>query len=183
MSDPEYDDEYYDEDDAVSEGGMEGMDPDHPLLARAQAALKKQLLATRLDLDEKIREKNEELGVSHQSVVVVAAAAGAAATPDRRSGKIVLAGPQLGNLSPDSLLSRWRFAPRVKCFFLPFLFPSPPSSAGGPGCGTTGLVDCPAARVEPSRGAKMVPSARVAQDPYPTPPTPRFPSDKNGVCL
>ena len=64
MSDPEYDgDEYYDEGDAVSEGGMEGLDPDHPLLARAQAALKKQLEDTRLDLEEKIREKNEELNV------------------------------------------------------------------------------------------------------------------------
>ena len=64
MSDPEYDDEYYEDgDEAVSEGGMEGLDPDHPLLARAQAALKKQLLDTRLDLDEKIREKNEELTV------------------------------------------------------------------------------------------------------------------------
>ena len=42
---------------------MEGLDPDHPLLARAQAALKKQLEETRLDLEEKIREKNEELNV------------------------------------------------------------------------------------------------------------------------
>lgn len=67
MSDPEYDDdeEYGAEGEGEEGGGMEGMDPDHPLLARAQAALKKQLLDTRLDLDEKIREKNEELNVRH----------------------------------------------------------------------------------------------------------------------
>jgi hypothetical protein len=50
--------------DGESEAGS-GMDPDHPLLARAQAALKKQLANTRQELDEKIREKSEELNVRH----------------------------------------------------------------------------------------------------------------------
>jgi|AntAceMinimDraft_5_1070358.scaffolds.fasta_scaffold71224_2 hypothetical protein len=71
MSDPGSDDEYYadggveggSDDDDEDGSGMGGMDPDHPLLARAQAALKTQLLATRLGLDEKIREKTEELNV------------------------------------------------------------------------------------------------------------------------
>ena len=65
---PEYDDgasASADEDafdaDGVSATG--GMDPDHPLLARAQAALKKQLLETKTDLEERIRERAEELDV------------------------------------------------------------------------------------------------------------------------
>jgi hypothetical protein len=65
---PEYDDgasANADEDafdaDGVSATG--GMDPDHPLLARAQAALKKQLLETKTDLEERIRERAEELDV------------------------------------------------------------------------------------------------------------------------
>lgn len=81
MSDPEHsgdegndarasgeDEEYYEEGDVSDEEGegsgpMEGLDPDHPLLARAQAALKKQLLDARQDLEERIREKTEELNV------------------------------------------------------------------------------------------------------------------------
>ena len=38
-----------------------GMDPDHPLLARAQLALKKQLLNTQREVDEKIRKRREFL--------------------------------------------------------------------------------------------------------------------------
>lgn len=39
--------------------GTGGMNPDHPLLARAQLALKKQLLDTEREVDEKIRQRRE----------------------------------------------------------------------------------------------------------------------------
>jgi len=39
------------------------LDPDHPLLARAQRALKKQLESNKLRLDEELREKNILLNV------------------------------------------------------------------------------------------------------------------------
>ena len=65
---PEYDDgaSASAEEDAFDADGVSatgGMDPDHPLLARAQAALKKQLLETKTDLEERIRERAEELDV------------------------------------------------------------------------------------------------------------------------
>lgn len=118
MSDPEYDDEYYDGDDAVSEGGVEGMDPDHPLLARAQAALKKQLLDTRLVLDEKIREKTAELDVRSfghtPSPALPSRAVPARATPTR----------------PSTRCGGWTSYPMPfgKCLFLairpPFIHPA-----------------------------------------------------------
>ena len=39
------------------------MNPDHPLLARAQAALKKQLVEARTTFEEQLRECKEELKV------------------------------------------------------------------------------------------------------------------------
>ena len=51
----------YDEDGVDLAGG--GMDPDHPLLARAQAALRKQLEDRKRDVEERIREKEAELNV------------------------------------------------------------------------------------------------------------------------
>ena len=39
------------------------MDPDHPLLARAQAALRMQLEDRKRDVEERIREKEAELNV------------------------------------------------------------------------------------------------------------------------
>lgn len=51
----------YDSDGVDLEGG--GMDPDHPLLARAQAALRKQLEDRKRDVEERIREKEAELNV------------------------------------------------------------------------------------------------------------------------
>ena len=49
----------YDSDGVDLTGG--GMDPDHPLLARAQAALRKQLEDRKRDVEERIREKEAEL--------------------------------------------------------------------------------------------------------------------------
>lgn len=46
------------------EGLGGALDPDHPLLARAQRALKKQLENNKLRLDEELREKNIMLNVS-----------------------------------------------------------------------------------------------------------------------
>ena len=40
-----------------------GMDPDHPLLARAQAALKAQLVTARENVESELREKHESLRV------------------------------------------------------------------------------------------------------------------------
>ena len=58
------DDGEYREDDEFLEGeGSEGMDPNHPLLARAQAALKEQLLNTRQNIEEQLRERKENLKV------------------------------------------------------------------------------------------------------------------------
>jgi len=51
----------YDSDGVDLTGG--GMDPDHPLLARAQAALRKQLEDRKRDVEERIREKEAELNV------------------------------------------------------------------------------------------------------------------------
>lgn len=51
----------YDSDGVDLAGG--GMDPDHPLLARAQAALRKQLEDRKRDVEERIREKEAELNV------------------------------------------------------------------------------------------------------------------------
>ena len=56
---PEYDDGA--SPDLGGAAGMAGMDPDHPLLARAQLALKKQLLNTQREVDEKIRKRREFL--------------------------------------------------------------------------------------------------------------------------
>ena len=44
----------------LNEGGG-GLHPDHPLLARAQEALKKQLLANKKRLEDEYREKQNEL--------------------------------------------------------------------------------------------------------------------------
>lgn len=52
-----------DEDDLDIFGSDGAMHPDHPLLARAQAALRKQLLESKLKLEEQLREKAEELKV------------------------------------------------------------------------------------------------------------------------
>ena len=46
-----------------SESESELMDPNHPLLARAQAALKEQLSAARQDFEEQLRQCKEELKV------------------------------------------------------------------------------------------------------------------------
>jgi hypothetical protein len=68
MADPESvePEEPYEEpsrDDSVV-GDDGALRPDHPLLARAQAALKKQLEDSRLRLQEELREKNIQLNVS-----------------------------------------------------------------------------------------------------------------------
>ena len=52
------------EEEASRMGELGGaLDPDHPLLARAQRALKRQLEANKLRLDEELREKNIMLNV------------------------------------------------------------------------------------------------------------------------
>ena len=51
----------YDSDGVDLTGG--GMDPDHPLLARAQAALKAQIVAARENVEAQLREKHESLRV------------------------------------------------------------------------------------------------------------------------
>lgn len=56
---PEYDDGA--SPDLGGAAGTAGMDPDNPLLARAQLALKKQLLNTQREVDEKIRKRREFL--------------------------------------------------------------------------------------------------------------------------
>ena len=55
---PEYDDGASPD---LGAAATAGMDPDHPLLARAQLALKKQLLNTQREVDEKIRKRREFL--------------------------------------------------------------------------------------------------------------------------
>jgi hypothetical protein len=52
--------EEYEDDDASTSSGL---DPSHPLLARAQAALKHQLVEARLRVEGVIREKTEDLKV------------------------------------------------------------------------------------------------------------------------
>ena len=56
---PEYDDGA--SPDLGGAAGTASMDPDNPLLARAQLALKKQLLNTQREVDEKIRKRREFL--------------------------------------------------------------------------------------------------------------------------
>ena len=59
---PEYDDGVSPElGGSMTQGG--DLDPEHPLLARAQLALKKQLLNTQRTIDEKIRARKEHLDV------------------------------------------------------------------------------------------------------------------------
>lgn len=50
-------------DDAIMNESDGGLHPDHPLLARAQEALKKQLLANKKRIDDEVREKQSELKV------------------------------------------------------------------------------------------------------------------------
>ena len=47
--------------DPLLSGADGGLHPDHPLLARAQEALKKQLLANKKRLEDEFREKQNEL--------------------------------------------------------------------------------------------------------------------------
>jgi hypothetical protein len=44
--------------------GTVGLPPDHPLLARAQEALKKQLVANKTRLEDELREKQNALKAS-----------------------------------------------------------------------------------------------------------------------
>jgi hypothetical protein len=46
---------------SVSQAADGELDPDHPLLQRAQTALKKQLLNTRKEIEDKIRARREHL--------------------------------------------------------------------------------------------------------------------------
>ena len=55
-------DPYMEEEDTDTDS-MAGLDPSHPLLARAQAALKHQLVEARLRVEGVIREKTEDLKV------------------------------------------------------------------------------------------------------------------------
>ncbi len=48
---------------SVSQAADGELDPDHPLLQRAQTALKKQLLNTRKEIEDKIRARREHLEV------------------------------------------------------------------------------------------------------------------------
>jgi len=57
MADPEEERPGLDPEDAGE------MDPDHPLLARAQAALKAQIVAARENVEAQLREKHESLRV------------------------------------------------------------------------------------------------------------------------
>lgn len=52
------------DEDGVALGGDGGLHPDHPLLARAQEALKKQLLANKMRIEGELREKQNALKVS-----------------------------------------------------------------------------------------------------------------------
>ena len=52
------------EDADILDGGLGGLAPDHPLLARAQAVLKDQLLSNRQRLEEEVREKKNSVAVS-----------------------------------------------------------------------------------------------------------------------
>jgi hypothetical protein len=58
-------DPYMEDDDTDS---MAGLDPSHPLLVRAQAALKHQLVEARLRVEGVIREKTEDLRVRLRAV-------------------------------------------------------------------------------------------------------------------
>lgn len=44
-------------------GGLAGLNPDHPLLQRAQQALKRQLLANKTRLEDELRERSNALKV------------------------------------------------------------------------------------------------------------------------
>ena len=52
------------DEDGVLLGGEGGLHPDHPLLARAQEALKKQLLSNKMRIEGELREKQNALRVS-----------------------------------------------------------------------------------------------------------------------
>lgn len=52
--------------DDIMNGADGGLHPDHPLLARAQEALKKQLLANKKRLEDELREKNNAVKVRNQ---------------------------------------------------------------------------------------------------------------------
>ena len=56
-------------DDAIMNDANGGLHPDHPLLARAQEALKKQLLANKKRIDDEVREKQNELKVRNPGFV------------------------------------------------------------------------------------------------------------------
>ena len=52
--------------DDIMNGAEGGLHPDHPLLARAQDALKKQLLANKKRLEDELREKNNAVKVRQE---------------------------------------------------------------------------------------------------------------------
>jgi len=52
-----------DDDDDDDDDALAGLPPDHPLLERAQRALRAQLLDSKRELEEKIKEKGDELNV------------------------------------------------------------------------------------------------------------------------
>lgn len=56
--------EPYMDEDGVQLGGDGGLHPDHPLLARAQEALKRQLVANKMRVEGELREKQNALNVS-----------------------------------------------------------------------------------------------------------------------
>jgi hypothetical protein len=51
------------DDDDDDDDALAGLPPDHPLLERAQRALRAQLLDSKRELEEKIKEKGDELNV------------------------------------------------------------------------------------------------------------------------
>ena len=53
--------------DDIMNGADGGLHPDHPLLARAQDALKKQLLANKKRLEDELREKNNAVKVREET--------------------------------------------------------------------------------------------------------------------
>lgn len=58
--------EALDAQDVAATNTMIALDPDNPLLARAQAALKRQLEDTRLRLEGELREKHKQLSDAHK---------------------------------------------------------------------------------------------------------------------
>ena len=85
-----------------------GMHADHPLFARAQAALQDQQEKQRLGLQEQLREKSNELKVSEEAGSFRGSGPGARPGPSRARSPAVVARPRSALALADTPLTRAR---------------------------------------------------------------------------